>query len=66
VDPRAARHRTGAVASRSSSQDRDSDIRRYAYRPSRHRGHRTLSVGMTGAGDTGLINSRESSDEGSD
>lgn len=66
VDPRAARHRTGAIASRSSSQDRDSDIRKYAYRPPRHRGQRTLPTGMNGAADAGLINSRESSDDGSD
>jgi hypothetical protein len=66
VDPRVARHRTGAVASRSSSQDRDSDIRKYAYRPPRHRGQRAPSAGMNGAAEAGLINSRESSDDGSD
>ncbi|PNF39564.1 Potassium voltage-gated channel subfamily H member 7, partial [Cryptotermes secundus] len=66
VDPRAARHRTGAIASRSSSQDRDSDVRKYAYRPPRHRGQRSLSAGMNGAANAGLINSRESSDDGSD
>ncbi|KAJ9592458.1 hypothetical protein L9F63_015874, partial [Diploptera punctata] len=38
VDPRAARHRTG-VASRSSSQDRDSDVRKFAFKPPRRRDH---------------------------
>lgn len=63
VDPRASHHRTGAMISRSNSQDRDSDVRKHAFKPPRHRGQRAMSTGVTGAGDA---NSRESSDDGSD
>lgn len=63
VDPRVSRHRTGAIISRSSSQERDSDVRKLAFKPPRHRGKHAMSTGITGAGDA---NSRESSDDGSD
>ncbi|XP_049844258.1 potassium voltage-gated channel subfamily H member 6 isoform X2 [Schistocerca gregaria] len=67
VDPRAARrHRTG-LASRSSSQDRDSDVRRYAYRPPRRRTfhHRGSGGGPCGDGTLGG-NSQDSSEDGSE
>ncbi|PSN28997.1 hypothetical protein C0J52_27313 [Blattella germanica] len=58
VDPRAARHRPG-VASRSSSQERDSDVRKFAFKPPRRRGHHPLSASQE--------NERgDSSDEGSE
>ncbi|XP_069699046.1 voltage-gated inwardly rectifying potassium channel KCNH6 isoform X3 [Periplaneta americana] len=66
VDPRAAHHRTGAIVSRSSSQDRESDVRKFAFRPPRRRGHHPMSSNMNGGGDAALANSRESSDDGSD
>ncbi|XP_021940742.1 potassium voltage-gated channel subfamily H member 2 isoform X3 [Zootermopsis nevadensis] len=66
VDPRATRYRPGAIVSRSSSQDRDSDVRKYAFRLPRRQGELAVPTSMSGAGDAGLANSREPSDDGSD
>ncbi|XP_068082086.1 potassium voltage-gated channel unc-103 [Anabrus simplex] len=69
VDPRAARHRTG-IASRSSSQDRDSDVRKYAFIPPRRRVYHPHSTSMgshNGVGGDGTLgHSHESSEDGSE
>ncbi|CAG2053969.1 unnamed protein product [Timema podura] len=64
VDPRTTRHRPG-VPSRSSSYDRDSDVRKYVYRPPRLRGPHPRHFNKGNLQDRGG-DSRGSSDEGSD
>ncbi|KAJ8886686.1 hypothetical protein PR048_012898 [Dryococelus australis] len=62
VDPRVARHYRPGFPSRSSSQDRDSDVRKHAYRPPRHRNPHLHD--FNGGGHNEGDDSHDSSDDG--